>query len=117
MRPHVQSGKVKALAVTSRKSTPVLPNVKSVDEQGVEGFGQVYGWLALYAPRNVPKQVVDLLASHVNKMLALPETAARFTEFGAEVAPPGTPAETAAFAAGDRRRWGPIIKDAKMTAN
>jgi len=117
VRPHVQSGKVKALAVTSRKSSAVLPGVKSVQEQGVEGFGEVTGWLALYAPRNVPRPIVELINAQVNKALALPETAARIVELGAEPAAPGTAAELDSFAKAERSRWGPIIKAAKISVN
>ena len=74
LRGHVQSGKLKAIAITTLKSGELMPGVKSVAEQGVAGF-EMTPWTALYAPRGTPKEIVDRLNAEVMKVLAEPEIA------------------------------------------
>jgi tripartite-type tricarboxylate transporter receptor subunit TctC len=114
-RGHVQSGKLKALAITTLKSSELLPGVKSVAEQGVEGF-EVTAWNALYAPRGTPKDVVDRLNAEVARILALPETRQRLLQLGFEPTT-GTPDQLAAFEKQERAKWGPLIKAAGLKAD
>jgi tripartite-type tricarboxylate transporter receptor subunit TctC len=111
-RGHVQSGKLKALAITTLKSSELLPGVKSVAEQGFPGF-EVTAWNAIYAPRGTPKAVVDRLNAEVAKILAQPETRQRLMQLGFE--PAGGSAEAlAAYEKLERAKWGPLIKAAGL---
>lgn len=114
-RGHVQAGKLKALAITTLKSSALLPGVKSVAEQGVDGF-EVTAWNALYAPRGTPKDVVDRLNAEVAKILALPEVKGRLLQLGFEPTG-GTPEQLAAFEKLERAKWGPLIKAAGLKAD
>jgi tripartite-type tricarboxylate transporter receptor subunit TctC len=114
-RGHVQSGKLKALAITTLKSSELLPGVKSVAEQGVDGF-EVTAWNAMYAPRGTPKDVVDRLNAEVVKILALPEVRNRLLQLGFEPTS-GTPDQLAAFEKQERAKWGPLIKAAGLKAD
>jgi tripartite-type tricarboxylate transporter receptor subunit TctC len=111
-RGHVQSGKLKALAITTLKSSELLPGVKSVAEQGFPGF-EVTAWNAIYAPRGTPKAVVDRLNAEVARILAQPETRQRLMQLGFEPAG-GSPEALAAYEKQERAKWGPLIKAAGL---
>jgi len=115
VRPQVDAGKLKALAVTSGKRTSLLPNIPTVAEQGVPGF-EVIAWNALYAPRGTPPAVVARLNTEVNKILAQAETKARFLELGFDIGG-GTPEDLGRFARAERAKWGPVIQKAGMRAD
>jgi tripartite-type tricarboxylate transporter receptor subunit TctC len=108
LRGHVAGGKLKALGITSLKSTELMPGVKSIAEQGVADF-EVTAWNAFYAPRDTPQPIVDLLSSELAKAIALPETKKRLLELGFDPAG-GTPADLTRFETQERAKWGPIIK-------
>jgi len=114
LRPHIASGKLKAIAVTSAKPTDLLPGVKPVAEQGLPGF-EVIAWNALYAPKGTPKDVVDKLNAEVNKILAQPETRQKLKDLGFDVGG-GSAAQLADFGTAERAKWGPLIKSAGMKA-
>jgi tripartite-type tricarboxylate transporter receptor subunit TctC len=111
-RGHVAAGKLKALAITTLKSSELLPGVKSVAEQGVPGF-EMTAWNALYAPHGTPQPIIDLLNAEMVKLLALPETRRRLLELGFEPAG-GTPAYLAEFERQERIKWEPLIKAAGL---
>ena len=114
LRPHIASGKLKAIAVTSAKPTELMPGVKPVAEQGLPGF-EVIAWNALYAPKGTPKDVVDKLNAEVNKILAQPETRQKLKDLGFDVGG-GSAAQLADFGTAERAKWGPLIKSAGMKA-
>jgi tripartite-type tricarboxylate transporter receptor subunit TctC len=111
-RGQVAGGKLKALGITTLKSSELMPGVKSVAEQGFPGF-EVTAWNALYAPKGTPKAVVDRINAEVAKILAQPETRQRLLQIGFEPAG-GTPGELAAFEKREREKWGPLIKAAGL---
>ena len=111
-RGHVASGKLKALAITTLKSSELLPGVKSVAEQGFPGF-EVTAWNAIYAPRGTPKAIVDQLNAELAKILAQPETRQRLMQLGFEPAG-GSPEALAAYEKQERAKWGPLIKAAGL---
>lgn len=106
-RAFIASGKLKALAVTSLKASALLPGVKPVAAQGVEGF-QVVAWNGLYAPRGTPPAVVQKLVAELAKILAQPEVRQRLLDLGHEPAG-GASVELADFARHERQKWGPLI--------
>lgn len=113
LRPHVVSGRLKAVAVTSRKTSELLPNVTSVAEQGVKDF-EFVGWISLYAPKGTPREIVNLLNVELNKALTQADIRKRFLDLGFEPGA-GSPQDLADFENSERRRWGPLIKSANIT--
>ena len=111
MTPHVRSGKLRALAVSSAKRTPLLPDVPTVSEtgMGLEGF-EVLGWFGLYAPAGTPADIVRRLNAEVNALIAQPATVTRFAELGAEPFG-GPPQALASFLKAEQDKWGKIIRD------
>jgi len=114
-RGQAQSGKLRPLGITTLKSSELLPGVKSVAEQGVDGF-EVTAWAAMYAPAGTPKEIVARLNAEVAKILALPETRQRLLQLGFEPVS-GTPEQLAAFEKQERAKWGPLIKAAGLKAD
>jgi tripartite-type tricarboxylate transporter receptor subunit TctC len=111
-RGHTQSGKLKAIAITTLASSDLLPGVKSVAEQGVPDF-QMTAWTALYAPHGTPKPIIDRLNAEVMKVLTQSETRQKLLQLGLEPAG-GTPDQLAALEKQDRAKWGPLIKAAGL---
>ena len=111
-RPHITSGKLKALGITSLKPSEMLPGVKSVSEQGVAGF-DVVAWDALFAPRGTPPDVTQKFAQHVQRALQQPELRRKLMESGVEPLFMG-PAQLDAFVKDERQKWGATIKAAEI---
>ena len=112
LRPHLESGKVRALGVTSAKPSGLVPGVKTVAEQGFNGF-EVVAWNALYAPRGTPPAIVSTLNTVINKVLGQPETRQRLLGLGFDPAG-GTAAQLAVFAKAEREKWAPVIDKAGL---
>lgn len=112
--PHVTGGRLRALAVTSRKRLPQLPEVPTMEEAGVNGF-EVSSWQALYAPAGTPKSVVDKLNQEVAAVLTAPEVVARFQQMGLTTAPMA-PAEFAAFQRAEIAKWSAVVKEGRLKA-
>ncbi len=115
LRPQVNAGKLKALAVTSPKASELMPGVKSVAEQGLPGF-ELTAWNAFFAPKGTPQAVVTLINTEVSKILAEPETRQRLMALGIEVAG-GTPQELATRVRNEREKWSRIIRSANIKAD
>ncbi len=110
MRPQVEAGRLKAIAITSLQGSELMPGIKSVADQGVAGF-EMTAWNALYAPRGTPPAVIETLNAEMVKILAQPETRQRLLQLGIE--PAGGSAERLrTFADKERAKWGPLIKGA-----
>jgi tripartite-type tricarboxylate transporter receptor subunit TctC len=109
-RPQVAAGKLKALAITTLKTSELMPGVKSVAEQGVPGF-EVTAWNALYAPKGTPQPIIAQLNAEMAKILAQPETRQRLLALGFEPAG-GSPQQLADFGRAERQKWGQLIKSA-----
>ena len=112
--PQIRSGKVKALAVMSRKRIPSLPDVPTLDEIGVKDF-EVTAWQGLFVPKGTPADVVSRLAAEMNKAITTPEVKQRLEEFGLEVTPSGGPA-LAAFLEKENAFWHKLIRDRGLSA-
>ncbi len=111
--PHVQSGGLRALAVTSARRSAVLPDVPTVGEF-VPGFE--YGaWFGVAAPKQTPDDIVDRINREINTSLDDPRMKARIVEFGAE-ALPGSPAAFAQLIAADSEKWSKVIRTAGIKA-
>jgi tripartite-type tricarboxylate transporter receptor subunit TctC len=108
--PHIQAGKLRALAVTTTQRIPALPDVPTVAESGVPGYDVVL-WHGLIGPKGMPKAVVDRINGDVTKSLKLKETADSLKNDG--VAPAGgTPEQFAAQIAKEIKVWAKVAADA-----
>jgi len=108
-RSHLQSGKLRALAVTTAKRSPALPNVPTMAEAGVAGY-EVSPWFAVFAPAGTPKPVIDKLNRTLRDAMKQPDVAARFESIGAE-AVGSSPEELASHLARESTRWGKLITE------
>ena len=113
--PHIRAGKLRLLAVGSPKRSPLFPDVPTLDELGLKGFDAdtVFGF---YAPAGTPAPVVARLNAEINKALATPAVRERIQAIGG-VPAPMTPAEFAAKAADDSKRFGAIVKERKIVGD
>lgn len=106
--PFIAGGKLRALAVASKKRNPALPNVPTFDEVGLHGI-YASSWYGLMAPAGTPRAVVEKLNAEANAVLKSPEMQKRMVEFGAEVGG-GTPEEFGNFIVSEIRRYESIVK-------
>ena len=111
--PAIQSGKIKALAVSSSKRVGVLPDVRTLDEAGVKDF-ESYNWLGMIAPASPPDAVIARLNEAVNQALKQPDIRQIIEGSGGIVAG-GTAAAYGQFLARERAQWAPVIKAANIT--
>jgi tripartite-type tricarboxylate transporter receptor subunit TctC len=112
--PHLKSGKIRALGVTSRARVQSLPETPTIQESGVPGF-EVEQWYAVFAPAGTPRSVVERLHKEFAAAVKNPDTVAQMTASGSEAAG-GTPAELAALTRTETARWRTIIRDAGIKA-
>jgi tripartite-type tricarboxylate transporter receptor subunit TctC len=106
--PFIASGKLRALAVASRKRNPALPDVPTLDEAGVPGV-YAASWYGLMAPAGTPRPIIDKVNAEANAVMQTPEFKKRMAEFGAEIGG-GTPEDFGQFIASEIKRYGPIVK-------
>jgi len=104
----IRNNKVRALAVTTQKRNPQLPNVPTLAEAGVPNI-EMSAWYGIYMPAATPKAVQDKVHDAVNQVLAMPETKTRLDAIGAEITPM-TQAQFAQFHAAEYKRFGEVIK-------
>jgi tripartite-type tricarboxylate transporter receptor subunit TctC len=114
----IKGGKVKAYAVTSPKRVPSLPNLPTLQEEGLKGF-EVTIWHALYAPKGTPKPVIDALVKANQAAIKDSTVTKRFADLGAESVSQdrATPEYLQKFLAAEIAKWGPIIKKAGQYAD
>lgn len=111
--PHIQSGRLKALAVTSRQRAPVLPNVAALAET-VTGFETIV-WYGFLAPAGTPKLVMARLHTEIVNVLKAPDVVQRFKAEGADIVA-NTPEEFGTFLANERVLWAKVIKQSGAKA-
>jgi tripartite-type tricarboxylate transporter receptor subunit TctC len=105
----VPQGRLKALAVTTAKRIPQLPDVPTLQEAGVPGY-EASVWLALMAPAGTPRDIVIKLNSEINKLMSTPETRKAMYDAGVEVST-STPEAMTDYMALEMVRWGKIVKE------
>ncbi len=111
-KPHVDSGKLRALGVTSRSRAPALPDVPSMSEAGVKGY-EVLNWFGMFAPIGTPAPIITRLHAETAKFLALPETRQRLAGEGAEIVA-STPTDFATFVKAEIKQWSEVGRAAKI---
>jgi tripartite-type tricarboxylate transporter receptor subunit TctC len=112
MLPQVQAGVVKALAVSGARRNPALSGVPTVIEAGVAGY-DVASWNAIAAPAGTPAEVIELLNLAVREAVASPSVQDKLGPLGMRVAS-STPVEVERLLAGEIKRWGDVIRAAKI---
>jgi tripartite-type tricarboxylate transporter receptor subunit TctC len=105
----IKDGKLRALGITSRARSPLLPNVPTLDEQGIKGY-EVNTWFGFVAPAGTPDAVVDKLNQAFNRIFASPEAKDKLGPLGFDLAPPGTPTAFSKLVADELVHWLPIVR-------
>jgi len=115
---YVKAGRMRALAVTSAKRNPAMPELPTVAEAAPEGPLRGYEfdtWFVVAAPKGTPRAIVDTLNSHIRKTLAAPDQAKFYEERGLSVIA-STPEEAAAHLESEQKKWARVIKERGIKA-
>ena len=110
--PYVRGGKLRALGVTAVARSPLLPDVPTAQEQGVQGFSS-YNWNGILAPAGTSRAVIDRIHAVLSKPLTNPDTRKQMETVGYEVSGDG-PAEYAAFIKAEIEKWAKVAKAANI---
>ncbi|MFJ5382623.1 Bug family tripartite tricarboxylate transporter substrate binding protein [Cupriavidus sp. CER94] len=113
--PHLKAGKLRALAITSSKRSPILPDVPTMEELGYKGV-TVYSWQAIAAPKGLPADIKAKLHSAVVAAMNDPVNKPKLLELGFEVVA-NTPEQFTAFQASEFARWKKVIQAGNITAD
>ena len=113
--PQVKSGKVRAIAVTSAQRSPALPDVPTVNEQGLSGFDDLT-WTAFFAPAGTPQDLVNRINSEINRALSSPDVRERRGQLGLEWRS-NTSGEFATFLRDEVQKWAKAVKDSGAKAD
>ena len=110
--PNIKAGQLRALVITSKARSPLIPDVPTTTE---EGYGDVIGsaWNGIVAPAGTPKEIVDTLNMDISQLLATPDTAQRFAELGM-VSVGGTPQSFALYLQAESEKWAKVITAANL---
>jgi tripartite-type tricarboxylate transporter receptor subunit TctC len=105
----IKGGRLRAIAVTGRTRSPMLPDLPTIAESGLPGY-EVTSWNAVFAPAGTPKEIIDRLNHELNAILQSPETRKYFAEQGGE-AGGGTPRELADLVRSETAKWSKVVKE------
>ena len=116
--PLIKDGRVKVFGVTTLKRLDVLPNVPTLDEQGLKGF-DVKVWHGMYAPKGTPQPVIEKLTAALRVAMQDPDVKKRLTDLSSEVAPMDkiSPAGLKTHLEAEINKWGPVIRKAGVYAD
>ena len=110
--PHVQSGKVRGIAVTSARRAEAVPDVPTIAEAGVKGYAAV-NWYGLHAPAKTPAHIIERLNRDLVATLKSPDIAQQLRDRGID-ATPSSPADYAAFIKAEEAKWLPVIRKSNI---
>lgn len=110
VKGQVADGKLKILATSSPKASPLMPGVPTVDQAGVKGY-EVISWNGVGAPKGTPKEVIDTMNKAMTEVLAMPDVKEQFAKVGVE-AHASSPAELMSRLTGDIKKWNDVIDKA-----
>jgi len=110
-----KAGRIKVLAVATRKRLPTMPEVPTMEEAGVKDF-QTGTWVAMVAPPNTPPEIAAAISKAVAEVIRLPDVQKKFADLGGESAQ-GTQSELAAFLDAESARWKDVIQRANVTVD
>jgi tripartite-type tricarboxylate transporter receptor subunit TctC len=111
-KPFRTSGQVRPLAVTTKRRSPAVPDLPTLDEAGVPGYDKG-AWTGMFAPARVPEAIIDRMYDAVAKVMKDPDAVKRFAEDGL-VATASTPAEFSAFVLAEIAEWSKLVQDMKL---
>ncbi len=111
-KPHIDSGKLRPLGVTSRARAPALPDVPSVDEAGLKGY-EVLNWFGMFAPAGTPVPIVTRMQAEAKKLLETPDMKKRLANEGAQPIN-STPSDFTAFVKSEMQQWSEVGRVAKI---
>jgi tripartite-type tricarboxylate transporter receptor subunit TctC len=113
--PLVREGKLRAFAVTSRKRSPQIPELPTMEELGFPGYDAT-AWFGLMAPAGTPQPILDRLYRETTKVMAMPDVRQKLESLGLQLVG-NTPAEFSGLIAKETASWGKVIKDAGIKAS
>ena len=111
--PYIQGNKLRALAVTGKTRSPILPQLPTVAESGLPGY-EVYEWNAIFVPKGTPAAIVERLSTEIASVVQDPEVKSRLQTMGAEVIG-SSPAELDSFRRAELAKWTKLAKDNKIS--
>jgi tripartite-type tricarboxylate transporter receptor subunit TctC len=109
LMPHVKSGKLRALAVTSKTRVAALPDVPAMIESGVPNF-DVSSWFGVFLPAGTSKAIVTKWNGQIRKIVDTPKVRKRLIDLGADPET-NTPEQFAAYVRSEKARWGKVVQD------
>ena len=112
--PHLKSGRIKGIAVTTAKRSALLPDLPTISEAGLAGF-DANNWYGLVVPAKTPRAIIDQLNAEVTKILAMPDVKTTLFNQGLDPAP-GTPEQFGAYIKSERAKWARVIKESGAKA-
>ncbi len=110
--PHIKSGKLRALGVTTLKRSPELPDVPTIDESGYKGFESV-AWFAFFAPKGTPPDAISKLNQALDEIIRMPDVREKLQAQGTEPVG-GSPAELRQFQDNEIQKWTKVARTAKV---
>jgi tripartite-type tricarboxylate transporter receptor subunit TctC len=113
--PHIRAGKLRSLAVTAAKRSPLLPDVPTIAEQGLPGF-DVSAWFGVFTTAGTPRPVVNQLNAEIVRILNLPDVREKLMGIGMEPVT-NSPDEFAAFVKSEIAKWARVVKASGAKAN
>lgn len=114
VRPHVESGRLRALAISATSRSPILPEVPTLTEATQQEYPEFGVWQGMLAPRGTPRSAITLLNSEVNAILRDPEFRKRTIAEGSVILG-GPPDQFSAYMKTEMARWGKVVRDVKIT--
>ena len=106
--PHLKSGRIKGIAVTTAKRSALLPDLPTISESGLAGF-DANNWYGLVVPAKTPRAIIEQLNAEVTKILNMPDVKTTLFNQGLDPAP-GTPEQFGAYIRSERAKWAKVIK-------
>jgi len=113
-KAHIDAGRLRGIAISSKQRSSLLPDVPTVDESGIPGFDST-NWFGIFGPAGVPQPIVNRVNAEMNRILHDPAVKERFVQLGFEVTG-GTPAEFAQVVQREGERWSRVIREAHVKA-
>jgi tripartite-type tricarboxylate transporter receptor subunit TctC len=113
--PHIKGGKLKAMAIAGPKRSPLLPDVPTMKEAGVDGV-EVQQWYGVFAPAKTPKDVVAKLNKAINDVLGDKDVIKRMEDHGADVET-STPEQLGTLVRSELGKWKGVVAKAKIVAD
>lgn len=113
-KPHVDSGRLKGIAISSLQRSSIVPDIPTVAESGLPGFDSI-NWFGVFGPAGMPRAVVERIDAELNRILRDPAIKERFHTLGFEITG-GRGADLAAIMNSEARKWSKVIQDANVKA-